>query len=130
MADQEPVITIISRNVIAADHTRITLEWALSEHPDPEWLRFFGSGAGKNGTYEFVMTQPEITGNLIRMTVPDRDLEACATWMAESVRLADEQFRARILPRRQREAEQRKAEAAAGRQRLEDARARLQALGD
>lgn len=128
--EQDWEIKATGRDVIAADQNTIVLEWTLNQTPDPEWMQFLiASGAPKSGSLTFVMSDPKLVGNKLRMVAEDRDLEPAVGWVEKSIPIANQKFESQVLARRRREDAQRREQEEAKEARLREARARLQDLG-
>lgn len=124
-------ITASSPDVVEQQGSTLVLEWTLNRRPDPEWTQFLVySGAHKSGSLTFITHEPKITGNKLRMFIEDRDIEAAARYIEQSIPLANQKFESQVLSRRRREAELKQEQGAAATARLEQARDRLRRVGN
>jgi hypothetical protein len=127
--EQDWEISWTGKDVIDSKGNVIVLEWTLNRVPDTEWVQFLvSSGVGKSGSAEFIASEPRLVHDRVRITVPDRDLEAAVTYVEESIRAANQKFNTQVMTRRRREAAEREAQEAANQQQLKDARDRLNRL--
>jgi hypothetical protein len=119
------------REVISASAGNVLIEWRLSRAPNSEWTQFLTtSGVPKMGSLSFVMTEPRVVHDRVRITVPDGDLESAVRWVEASIAEANEKYRLRVLPRLQQEAERVRALQVAERSQLDSARERLRQLNE
>lgn len=117
-------IEIVSRNVTAATGGGITVEWKLDRTPDDDWKGYLRSpGVTKTGTIGFIQAEPYVISDMIRITVPDADLESAVRWVEAAAAAANQKYETYVVARaRQREAERQAAgaEAAASIQRAQE----------
>lgn len=119
-------ITASSPDVVEQQGSMLVLEWTLSRRPDPEWTQFLAySGAPKSGSLTFISHDPKVVGDKLRLVVEDRDIEAAARYVEQSIPIANQKFESQVIARRRREAVQRQEQEAAATARLEQARDRL-----
>ena len=82
MVEEDWEIKSTGPDVIDADQNTIVLEWTLNQTPDPDWKQFLiTSGVPKSGSLTFVISEPKLLGNKIRMVVEDRDLNEAVAWV-------------------------------------------------
>lgn len=119
-------ITASSPDVVEQQGSMLVLEWTLNRRPDPEWTQFLAySGAPKSGSLTFITHDPKVVGNKLRLVIEDRDIEAAARYVEQSIPLANQKFESQVMARRRREDEQRQQTDAAATARLDQARDRL-----
>lgn len=122
-------ITVGAPDVVEARGSTVLLEWPLNKTPDPEWIQFLVySDAPKSGSMTFIAHNPQLIGNKLRMFMEDRDVEAAARYIEQSVPLANQKFEAQVVARRRREADQATEQEAASMARMEQVRERLRKL--
>jgi hypothetical protein len=119
-------ITATSPDVVEQRGSTLVVEWTLNRQPDPEWAQFVAhSGAVKSGSMTFIAHDPRIVGNKLRMFIEERDIEAAARYVEQSVSIANQSFESQVMARRRREAAQMQEQEAAAAAQLERARDRL-----
>jgi hypothetical protein len=119
-------ITASAPDVVEQRGSMLMLEWTLNRRPDPEWAQFLVySGVHKSGSLTFVSNDPKIVGNKLRLLIEERDVEAAARYIEQSVPIANQKFESQVMARRRREAMQRQQQEDAAAARLEQARNRL-----
>jgi hypothetical protein len=129
MQEEDWEIAAGAPDVKEAQGSTLVLEWTLNKTPDPEWAQFLVySGAPKSGSMTFIAHDPKIVGNKVSMVVEDRDVEAAARYVQQSIPLANQKFESQVLAKRRREAAQRQEQEAATAARMEQARDRLRKL--
>jgi hypothetical protein len=124
-------ITAGTPDVVQQQGSTLVLEWPLNRTPDPEWEQFFvHSGAPRSGSLTFISHDPRVVGNKLRLFVEDRDIEAAARYVGQSIPLANQKFESQVMARRRRETAQKQEQEAAATARLEQARDRLRRVSN
>lgn len=109
-------------HVKEAHGSALVLEWKLNKTPDPEWMQFLvHSGASESWSLIFAAHDLKLVRNKLSVVVKDRDVEAAARYIKQSIPLANQEFESQVLAKRRREAEQTAA-------RMEQVRGRLRKL--
>lgn len=116
-------VEIVDEQAAAAGPGYVDLAFTLDRVPEPGWGPLVVGS--KQGSMDFVMSNPGSSGNRITWRVPDEALERAAGYIRTAVVGANERYRATVVPRLQREAEARRSADEERRRRTEEAQERL-----
>ena len=124
-------VSIESKRVVSSADGRVLIEWALAGGWNTEWAQTFAGAGNRSGSMDFVMGTPDplaTNAKVIVWQVPEGDLAGAVSYVAGSVAVTNDAYRA-LQVRKKQDALQRHAKATAEDAHLQELQRKLDELG-